>query len=149
MLGGGPHAVTAMGYVMNLSEEAPADRIKAIFLADSDNDASIFRPNSDTPLRENRPNIYTMYPTEKIPVPLYSEEGESVGETITLKGYLPYTQTLLTCVAVLEPMPEPPQPPQPPQPMPKTGDTFPAALYVAALLAASCALRLLCRRSRR
>ena len=141
-LGGGAHAVTVMGYVMNLSEKAPASRIKAVILADSDNDATIFRPNPNTPLRENRPNTYTMYPTEKITVPLILEDGE----TISLNGYLPYTQIPLTCVSSLKPAPEQPQPPQP---IPQTGDTFPVPLYVAALLATSCALLLLCRRSRR
>lgn len=142
-LGGGAHAVTVMGYVINPSEEAPAERIKAVILADSDNGAVIFRPNPNTPPREDRPNTYTMYPAKKITVPVWSEEGETSGETISLDGYLPYGQVPLTCVSSLKPKSEPPKP------IPQTGDTFPVPLYVAALLATSCALRLLYRRSRR
>ena len=138
LLEGGGHAVTVMGYVMDLSEKAPAGRIKAIFLADSDNDASFFRPNASTPRREDRPNTYTMYPTRTIPLRSSITE-EYMGETISLEGYLPYCQTLLPCVAAL----------MPPSDVPQTGDDFPVGLCAAALAAVVCAAVLCCRGRRK
>lgn len=115
---GGQHALTVTGYVMNLSEADPAARIHALLLADSDNDAKIFRPDQSSMRREDRPNTYTLYPAEVI--------NTEHGKTVSLKGYLPNDQVLLYSLTVLMPAPNA----APPQ----TGDAFPAVPCMAVLL---------------
>lgn len=129
-LTGGEHAVTIMGYVMDLSESEPARRIKAVILSDSDNDAAIYRPDQSSVRREDRPNTYTMYPAEVIP--------DNSGDTISLNGYLPYTLSLIFSVTALMPAPD-----NKPDPPPLTGDAFPFLPYTAALLLAASVLIIL------
>ena len=132
----GQHAVTVMGYVMNLSEKKPARRIKALILADSDNDAVIYKPDQNTPRREDRPNTYTLYPAETIDF-----KGH---ETITLNTYLPHDRILLYSVTALAPAPEP----QPDPPIPKTGDDTPLFLCAALMILSAYALIWLRREAR-
>lgn len=122
ILTGGEHAVTIMGYAMNLSETDPARKIRAIILADSDNDAAIFRPDESTVRREDRPNTYTLYLAETVPV--------NTSEAVSLNGYLPYMQTLLYSVTALMPAPD-----VKPEIPPQTGDSFPGAIYAVTMLA--------------
>ncbi|MDO5435386.1 MAG: hypothetical protein Q4G19_03355 [Clostridia bacterium] len=125
-MSGSDHAVTIMGYAMDLSETEPARRIRAIILADSDNDANLFQVDENTVPREDRPNTYTLYSAETIPV------GQE--ETVSLYNYQPYRQTLLFGVTALMPAPD-----NDPDPPPKTGDPFPAAAYAAAMLLSAAA----------
>lgn len=133
---GGDHAVTIMGYVMDLSEQAPAQRLKALFLSDSDNDAAIYRLDENTPARENRPNTYTMYPTK-----IVSMES---GDTVSLDGYIPYVQTLLCYITALMPITD-----TPPEPLPETGDPFALPQLSFALVASLSQLVILVKKWRK
>lgn len=60
-LGNGDHALTAMGYVKNLS----ADEIEGIFIADSDSDSAIYEIGENYLHPEKRPNTYSLFHVTK------------------------------------------------------------------------------------
>lgn len=61
VIGNGNHAVTVAGYIKNLScADDGMDGIRALLIADSDNDANIWRVDTDTLKKEERPNTYTV-----------------------------------------------------------------------------------------
>ena len=93
LLGNGQHAVTITGYIMNLSDTGS---VEALFIADSDNDGSIYQLTDDNIDRKTRCNSYTMYPV----TPCAATDGD----TIELTGYADNCLTLLANLTILNPL---------------------------------------------
>lgn len=74
----GSHALTAIGYIRCMTGENAG--VRALMIIDSDNNAHCYSPVGDDALKQNRPNIYTMYFVE--PYTLYD------CETIALSSYI-------------------------------------------------------------
>lgn len=91
------HAVTLTGYVMNLSAADPGDMIEAVFIANSDDNGSLWRIDPDTPDRAHRPNIYQMYP-----VSVHSCDGGAEMRTLCLEQFMPHKLTLINNMVALD-----------------------------------------------
>ena len=94
LLGNGLHAITITGYIRKTSEDG-ASGVKALFIADSDNDGAVYTLTGDNLDRTGRVNSYTLYPTE-----LYTASPD--GDSLNLIDYEKDHITLITGLTVLD-----------------------------------------------
>ena len=119
-LGNGVHAVTVSGYIRNVSEENDGMKgMRAMLLADSDNDANIWQVDANTTKKEDRPNTYKLCYTEK------AEVENTV--TIDLTNYMVDGTACIAYACLLYPKVGP---------IPVTGDLNQTEIYAALLLCA-------------
>lgn len=125
LVGNGNHALTVSGYIRNLSKANDGmNGIRAMLIADSDNDANVWQITPDTTKKEDRPNTYKLCYTNKV------EASNTV--TIDLANYLEDGTACIAYACLLYPKAA--------GPVPKTGDSTPAGLYFALMLCAGAGL---------
>ena len=110
MIGNGAHAITVSGYVIDTGEDQPIDSVKALFIADSDNDAHYYNfpkevRGNEISSRASRPNTLQLLRTS--PAPLYEpyEDGEDIHYTLNIEGYMKDAYTAIAVLTGLKPAP--------------------------------------------
>ncbi len=92
---GSGHALTVSGYVIDKSESKDENKIKALFITDSDNDAGYYILNDENIDRTKRTNSMTLYMTELVK----SEEGT---KTLNIVNYMKYADSPVKRFTVLK-----------------------------------------------
>ena len=91
------HAITLVGYVMNLSAGDPGDMIEAMFVANSDDDGALWHIYPDTPDREHRPNVVQMYPTS-----VHACDDGVEQRSICLEQFMAHNLTMVNHMVALD-----------------------------------------------
>lgn len=112
MIGNGAHAITVSGYVIDTGEDQPIDSVKALFIADSDNDAHYYNMpkearGNEIASRASRPNTFQLLRTSPIAIYDGDDDDDSKNQqyTLNIEGYLKETYTAIAVMTGLKPAP--------------------------------------------
>ena len=109
MIGNGAHAITVSGYVIDTGEDQAIDSVKALFIADSDNDAHYYNMpkevrGNEISSRALRPNTMQLFRTSPVVVDKGYDDG-NIDYTLNIEGYMKETYTAIAVLTGLKPAP--------------------------------------------
>ena len=109
MIGNGAHAITVSGYVIDTGEDQPIDSVKALFIADSDNDAHYYNfpkevRGNEISSRASRPNTLQLFRTSPVVVDKGYDDN-NIDYTLNIEGYMKDTYTAIAVLTGLKPAP--------------------------------------------